>query len=90
MGLGPRFPFSTVDLFATLIVLKSACEVQLYDTMPQENSCHLWQFDILDLFHQGGDSDLSSWEHIQILDMNLLPLPTELLPDIILYDSQCA
>lgn len=45
---------------------------------------------ILDLFHQGGDSDLSSWEHIQILDMNLLPLPTELLLASLSMNSQCA
>ena len=45
---------------------------------------------ISDLFHQGGDSDLSSWEHIQILDMNLLPLPTELLLASLSMNSQCA
>lgn len=45
---------------------------------------------ILDLFHQGGDSDLSSWEHIQILDMNLLPLPTKLLLASLSMNSQCA
>lgn len=45
---------------------------------------------ILDLFHQGGDSGCLHREHIQILDMNLLPLPTELLLASLSMNSQCA
>ena len=45
---------------------------------------------ILDLFHQGEDSDLSSWEHMQILDMNLPPLPTNVLLASLSMNSQCA